>query len=232
MSKDAGCNPKILSLLEGKASTKQLVYRQTKEVFSLLKKTLSEIANELNTSICNVDKNVLVEYFDRGTFEAEIRFSGDALIFHMHTNAFLFERSHFTQQNSYIKDEFRNGYFGLIYMYNFLADSLRYNRVNDMGHLIGRLFVNREKHFFIDGEKQFNYIHNNPATDIISKDLIKEIIEKSIIYALDFDLTTPKFNDMRYVSVKEIRSISNDLKISTSKKLGFKMSTDKKEFPR
>ena len=232
MSKDAGCNPEILNLLEGKASTKQLVYRQTKEVFALLKQTLAKIANELNTSICNVDKAVIVEYFDRGTFEAEIRFSGDALIFHMHTNAFNFEKSHFTQQNSYIKNEPRNGYFGLIYMYNFLADSLRYNRVNDMGHLLGRLFINREKHFFIDGERKFNYIYNSPATDVISEKVLKEIIEKTIIYALDFDLTTPKFKDMRYVTVNEIRSISNELKISTSKKLGFKMSSDKKELPR
>ena len=56
-------------------------------------------------------------------------------------------------------------------------------------------------------------------------------IEKTIIYALDFDLTSPNFNDVQYVSVDQIRSISNDLKLSTSKKLGFKMASDKAKHP-
>ncbi|MCT4622667.1 MAG: hypothetical protein N4A46_03510 [Schleiferiaceae bacterium] len=232
MSKNTGCNPEILGLLAGKSSTKQLVFRQTKEVFMEFKKLLKTIAKELNDNICQIDKQVIVEFIDAGEYEAEIRFSGDALIFHMHTNAFTFDKSHFTHQNSYIKNEPLNGYFGLISMYNFLADSLRYNRVNDMGHLVGRLFVNREKHFFVDGKRQFAFMYNDPANDLVTEDLLRDVIEKTIVYALDFDLTSPNFNDVRIVTVNQIRSISNELKISTSKKLGVKMSSDTDNHPR
>ena len=189
---------------------------------------LKTITSELNSNICKIDKEVVVEYIDKGDFEAEIRFSGDALIFNMHTNVFTFEKSHFTNQNSYIKNEPLNGYFGLISMYNFLADSLRYNRVNDVGHLLGRLFINREKHFFVDGTRQFSFMYNDPSTDQTTPELLRDIIEKTIAYALDFDLTLPNFKDVQYVSVNQIRSINNELKMSTSKKLGFRMSSDKK----
>lgn len=229
--KESACNQDILNLLAGKASTKQLVFRQTKDVFKEFKALLKTIADELNSNICKIDKKVVVEYFDNGELEAEIRFSGDALIFHMHTNTFTFDKSHFTNQHSYIKKEPLNGYFGLISMYNFLADSLRYNRPNDVGHLLGRLFINREKHFFVDGKRQFAFMYNNPAEDIATEVTLRGIIEKTIIYALDFDLTSPNFNDVQYVSVDQIRSISNDLKLSTSKKLGFKMASDNAKHP-
>jgi hypothetical protein len=232
LKKDQKCNQDILNLLAGKASTKQLVFRQTKDVFKTFKELLKTIADELNSNICKIDKEVVVEYFDNGEFEAEIRFSGDALIFHMHTNSFTFDKNHFTSKNSYIKKEPLNGYFGLISMYNFLADSLRYNRINDIGHLVGRVFVNREKHFFVDGKRQFGFMYNSPETDLVTKETLRDVIEKTIIYALDFDLTSPNFNDVRMVSVSQIRSISNELKISTSKKLGFKMSTDKEQHPK
>lgn len=190
------------------------------------------ITKELNENICKIDKQVVVEYFDNGDYEAEIRFSGDALIFHMHTNIFSFEKSHFTHQNSYVKKAPLNGYFGLISMYNFLADSLRYNRVNDMGYLVSRLFINREKHFFVDGKRQFALMYNNPAKDVITTELLRDIIEKNIVYALDFDLTSPNFNDVQMVTVNQIRNISNELRLSTSKKLGFRMAADKTNHPR
>lgn len=230
--KDQKCNQEILDLLAGKASTKQLVFRQTKEVFKEFKALLKTIADELNSNICKIDKEVVVEYFDNGEFEAEIRFSGDALIFHMHTNSFTFEKNHFTNKHSYIKKEPLNGYFGLISMYNFLADSLRYNRVNDMGFLVGRVFVNREKHFFVDGKRQFAFMYNDPSKDKVTKESLRDVIEKTIVYALDFDLTSPNFNDMQAVTVNQIRSISNELKISTSKKLGFRMAADKEKNPK
>ena len=179
--KESACNQDILNLLAGKASTKQLVFRQTKDVFKEFKALLKTIADELNSNICKIDKKVVVEYFDNGELEAEIRFSGDALIFHMHTNTFTFDKSHFTNQHSYIKKEPLNGYFGLISMYNFLADSLRYNRPNDVGHLLGRLFINREKHFFVDGKRQFAFMYNNPAEDIATEVTLRGIIEKTII---------------------------------------------------
>lgn len=218
------CNQDILNLLAGKSSTKQFVYRQTKELFKEFKAVVSTVADELNANICKIDQEVVVEYYDRGDFEAEIRFSGDAIIFHMHTNVFTFEPSHMVWQNSYVKKEPLNAYFGLINMYNFLADSLKYSRPNDLGHLIGRLFVNREKHFFTEGNKQLSFLYRDLSNDVLDTNHMRVIIERAIINALDFDLTTPNFNDSRLVTVNQIQNVSNEMRIMTSKKLGFRFA--------
>ena len=84
----------ILKKLCLKAATKQAVYRTTKEVFEDLKVVLKEIAEDLDGQLCIIDKHVQVEYKDKGEFEAELRFSGDVLIFHFHSNTFHFDKSH------------------------------------------------------------------------------------------------------------------------------------------
>lgn len=218
------CNQDILKLLAGKSSTKQFVFRNTREQFKIFKEVIRNIASQLNENICKIDKEVVVEYFDRGDHEAEIRFSGDTIIFHMHTNIFTFEPSHFIWQNSYVKNNPMNAYFGVINMYNFLSDSLKYNRPNDYGQLIGRIFVNRENHFFMEGNKQFNFLYRDVAVDLLDKTKMKEIIEKSIMMALDFDLTTPPITESRVVTVNQIRNDSNEFRVRTSKKLGFRFS--------
>lgn len=226
MSDTPACNQKIIELLSTKSSTKQLVHRKTIEVFGLFKEQLKEIAERLNDHICNVDNSVVVEFKDRGEYEAEIRFSGDVIIFQMHSNVFTFDKSHSIWKNSYIREDNMRAYFGMINMFNFLSDSLKYNRLGDVGHLIGRIFVNKEDHFFVEGKRQFGYQFNNVAGDLLNASRIREIVEMSIIYALDFDLTTPDFSTHREVTVHQIQSMSNSLSNSTSKKLGFKFKSE------
>lgn len=225
MPKKPDCNPQILELLTTKSSTKQAVFRRSVEVFATFKKVLEQIAEELNSRVCSVDASVLVEYTDRGEYEAQIRFSGDVIIFQMHTNVFTFDKGHGVWKNSYIREDNMRAYFGMINMYNFLADSLKYNRLSDLGLLIGRAFVNVDGHFFVEGKRQFGYRFNNVAGDVIDEQRIRDIVETAIIYALDFDLTTPDFNSHREITVHQIQTMSNDLRVSTSKKLGFRFKS-------
>ena len=44
---------------------------------------------------------------------------------------------------SYVKEDKNRSYCGVIHLYNFLADSFKYNRLNDVGYLIGRVFIIR-----------------------------------------------------------------------------------------
>ncbi len=222
----APCNPRIIDLLSTKSSTKQLVFRRSTEVFIRFKKQLKQIADELNENICNVDASVVVDFKDRGEHEAEIRFSGDVIIFQMHTNVFTFEKTHGIWKKGYVREDNMRAYFGMINMFNFLSDSLKYNRLGDVGHLIGRVFVNKDDHFFVEGKRQFGYQFNNVDGDILSDDKIREIVEMAIIYSLDFDLTTPDFNSNRMITVHQIQEMSSDLRNSTSKSLGFKFRSD------
>ena len=79
----------ILKILQEKADVKQKIYDITLEVFNELKAVLKELASEINSELIGkVDERVLLEYKDKGTFEAELKVAGDVLIFNIHTNVF------------------------------------------------------------------------------------------------------------------------------------------------
>jgi len=112
----------ILKLLKEKACTKQKVYEITKEVFSEIQEILSAKATRLNAAVSDV--NVNIAYEESGDFDAKLKFSGDTLLFHMHTNIFDFEPSHQIHKTSYVKEDKMRSFCGIINIYNFLSDSL------------------------------------------------------------------------------------------------------------
>ena len=197
----------ILNKLCQKAATKQLVYRTSKDVFKELKIVLKEIAENLVGQFCTIDKHVQIEYKDKGEFEAELRFSGDVLIFHFHSNTFHFDKSHHIWNSSYAKtDEYRT-YCGVINIYNFLSDSFKYNRENDLGYLIGRIFINKEKHFFLEGKGRMSFLYNDFPNAVIDKVALKSILQEAILFAMDFELLTPPFNDVQVVTLNQIKEM-------------------------
>lgn len=225
MDENTPCNSKIIKLLEEKSSTKQKVYRKTDEVFTNLKEQLQLVAESLDTNICNVDNNVKVSHKDKGKYEAEIHFSGDVLLFNMHTNVFAFEKDNPLWKSGYIRQDRRRAYFGMVNIYNFLADSFRFNRQNDVGILLGRIFINHEGHFFVEGRRQLGFLYKDLANKCITEQDLRDIIETSMIYALEFDLTVPEFKDSMLVSLNQVQTLSNELHLKTSKNLGFRFHT-------
>ena len=214
----------ILKLLKEKACTKQKVYEITKEVFSEIQEILSAKATRLNAAVSDV--NVNIAYEESGDFDAKLKFSGDTLLFHMHTNIFDFEPSHQIQKTSYVKEDKMRSFCGIINIYNFLSDSLKYKRLNDAGFLIARLFINKDSHFFVEGDKELGFLFNDFINQQINKEYMDNIINYAMEYSLNFDLETPDFNDVKMVSIHEILEINNNHKIKTSKRLGFKFSHD------
>jgi hypothetical protein len=114
----------------------------------------------------------------------------------------------------------------MINVYNFLADSFKYNRVNDTGYLVARCFINNEKHFFIEGKRQLGFLYNNFASETIDNKKIRSILESTILYSMDFDLLTPPYDTMKELSVMDIFEVTNAVKIKTAKRLGFKFQAD------
>ena len=214
----------ILKLLKEKAYTKQKVYKITKEVFSKIQEILSDKATRLNTAVSDTDVNI--SYEESGDFDAKLKFSGDTLLFHMHTNIFDFESSHQIHKTSYVKKDKMRSFCGVINIYNFLSDSLKYNRLNDVGFLIARIFINKGSHFFVEGDKELGFLFNDFINQQINKEQMDNIINSAMEYSLNFDLETPDFNDVKMVSIHEILEINNNNKIKTSKRLGFKFSHD------
>ena len=213
---------KIIDLLQTNACAKQKVYRETKEVFVEFQKQLKEKSSVVNAEI--TDKDVQVIYSSAGDFEAKLRFSADTLLFHMHSNVFDFPLSHSIHKTKYVKEDILRSFCGVINIYNFLSDSFKYNRLNDAGYLIARVFINKEKHFFVEGDKQLGFLFNDFVNKQINIAEIEKIINESMIYALDFDLQLPNFNEVKVVSVHQILDMNNNHKLKTAKRMGYKLS--------
>ena len=216
----------IFQTVKDKSVLKQDVFNNISLNFKVLKQVLKEIGDDLSSRIESVDERIIVEYKDTGEFEAQLRVAGDILVFHMHTNVFKFDLQNSLWNTSYFKENGNRGYCGLINVYNFLNDSIKYNRVNDSGYMIGRVFVNAENHFIVEGKRQMGFLYNDIINSVIDKDKMKAIIQSAVMYTLDFDLLIPPYDQVKEVSVFEIQELSDKQKLKTAKRLGFQFKAD------
>jgi hypothetical protein len=216
----------IVTLLNSKAPVKQKVFDRTRAVFRKLKKILEEIEDEYNQEIKEDDKRINLKYEDRGEFVAQLKVAGDVLVFNMHSNAFEFDREHEIWKLPYSQENEFNTYTGVINIYNFLHDSFRYNRQQDIGYLVGRLFVNREGHFFVEGKRQKGMGVNHFGENVINDGVLKKIIEVAVFYSLSFDLLVPPYDDMKLVTLMQMNEEIMQSRNRTGKRLGFKYNAD------
>ena len=143
MNQNSVNSSELLRAFIKKASLKQEIYQKTFNVFRQFK-TQAERLITANSEIVNKSRyHLLFEYKERGDFQFELKFGSDILIFMMHTNVFEFPRDHEVMKTDYIRQDKLRSYCGNIMIFNFLADSFKYNRLNDIGYLIGRVFLNR-----------------------------------------------------------------------------------------
>lgn len=221
----------MFNIVSEKSVLKQDVFNNIILNFKILKQVLKEIADDLSRRIAQVDERVIIEYKETGEYEAQVRVGGDLLIFQMHTNVFKFDRENSLWKTSYLTKNENRGYCGIINMYNFLNDSFKYNRNNDLGYLVGRLFVNYENHFMVEGKRQLGFLYNDFINNVLDKDQLKSIIQSSIIYCLDFDLLVPNYDLIKEVSVRDVNQMIDDSRMRTGKRLGFvfKSNNDKAE---
>jgi len=211
----------IISQLKEKSVAKQKVFDHTKKAFKILKKELQDIVMSYNSELKNEDERILLEYRDRGMFETEVKVAGDLIIFNMHSNVFEFPRNHEIWKDSYYVDKPLLTYSGIINIYNFLADSFKYNRLEDLGYLIGRIFINKDGTFFIEGRRELGFNFPEFGKNDISVENTRIVIESAISYALKFDLLVPPYNDVKIVNVDLMKQRINKSKMQTGKRLGF-----------
>lgn len=216
----------ILSIINRKATMKQNIYDHIQEAFKSLKVVLQEIEKEYNKNLQKADKRILLEYKNRGIFQCELKVGGDLLVFILHSNVFEFDRDHGVWKTSYIKSSQYATYSGLISVYNFLADSFKYQRSEDLGYLIARIFVNKDKHYFVEGKRQMGYLHNTFGKEVIDKKAIRNIIESAILYTLQFDLLVPPYEAVKILNVEQINERQRQTPIQTAKRLGFSFNAD------
>ena len=218
---------KILAAIINKSTLKQHIFDNTFSTFNELKDVLFEIASELDDDLDGkLDKRVRIEYRDRGKFEAQLQIASDLLIFRMHTDVFEFDSNHVVWQNEYVRAERDNAYCGVIDIYNFLSDSFKFNRNADEGYLIGRIFINREKCYFVEGKRQTLVRPMAFGQEKITREALVSIMETAIHYAINFDLLVPSYEDNKRVTVDQFNSKMDNSKFTTGKRLGYEFNVD------
>jgi hypothetical protein len=144
----------------------------------------------------------------------------------MHSNVFQFDREHPIWKTPYAQKGPYHSYCGVISVYNFLSDSFKYNRNDDLGYLIGRIFINMDKCFFVEGKRQnaFGYRYFGEKT-ITPADLLL-IIETAILYAMEFDLLAPPYELVKLATVEQMNAKIENAKMQTGKRIGFQFRSD------
>ena len=227
MESQSELRSQIKELLVSKSGLKQQIFDNTNALFAELKDALHEFSTEIDEELDErIDKRIRIEYNDRGKFEAQIQIAGDLLLFVMHTNVFNFERDHRIWHNPYVQADKANSYCGVINIYNFLADSFKYKRAEDEGYLIGRIFVNRETKFFVEGKRQDRWKVDSFGGENVSREAILEILEKAMLYALGFDLLVPSYDTVKQVEAEQFLSRQENTRLQTGKRLGYEFRAD------
>jgi len=217
----------IQELLEKKATLKQDIFEDTKRQFDCFRKHIHQEVATLRLSV--VDERVRIHAVDKGDFEVQIYIGSDVLVYHMHTNVFRLPDENPHWKTEYMQKDKELGYFGIINIYNFLADSYLKNRLNDVGYLIGRIFVNKEEHFMVEGKGQLGFLFRDLQESKLSESIICNIIHVSFVHALEFDLYTPPYDMISKVSVSQMLEMHNNDQLSTGKRLGFKFEAENKD---
>ncbi len=216
----------ILGQLKNKASIKQIVYQVTRKVFDMMREEGKRIITELEVKIEEMETSIPIEYKESGDFEFSLKLGGDILIFHMQSNVITFNDDFPLMQKPYVQEDPTRKYFGHITVYNFLADSIRYNRLGDPGYLISRLLINKESHFFAEGSGQLNFLFQDLEQNVVTGDWLRLIIEKSISEAMENDLIGPKYPEIKSISLKQ--QLGQSLAAIRGEKIGFQMSAEDK----
>lgn len=210
-----------------KGNLKQNIYNNTLEAFETLKK--QALLFQKNWEEHYATKNDLIKVDIKVDIEHEFKleFSTDILLFMMHSNIFEFPRVHEINRLPYVKEDINRSYCGVIHIYNFLADSFRYNRINDSGYLIGRVFINNDNHFLIEGKREIGMIANNFSKNYFDDTAAANILDAGINYSIDFDLLTPSYENIKEISVLDILQTEiQSTTIKTAKRMGFRFSAD------
>lgn len=219
----------VLEALRTKGRMKQDVYARTRTFYSELHQVLTDVANDLQEQAKGIDERLSVALTDKTTTSCELKVAGDVIVFNMHTNVFKLDQSSPLWKSSYLEEDVMRGYFGVVNVYNFLNDSIQYDRDRDIGYLVARIFLNKDGHFFLQGKRQLGFLYNNLQDDVIEARVIQDMVHSIIAYVMEFDLLAPPYDQVQEVSLSELKGMYANQQMSTGKRLGFRSQADRED---
>ena len=230
MKKKAAKPEQILHFLDQRSRLKRDVFELGKERFAQLKKVLEDLLGYWAVEMEKRDSRLELRFIDRNEFECALVIAGDYLLFHLHTNVFrIDEDSASFPQSAYLKENPDRAYCATIHIYNFLADSFRFERNRDVGYLVARVFVNAEKHFFAEGISSIPTIFKHFSTAELDEKAMKDLLCTCILEALNFELIAPGFEHISEIAMSDAIRSSGLTGQRTSKRMGFRFGFERED---
>lgn len=216
----------IQRLLESKSTAKQVTYKNLLKAFNQLSGETKRIVEELQKKAHLTDEDVTLYFSEINEHEFHAKLAGDLLIFVLHTNVVTFDQEHPVMQDAYVQENELNRYFGQIMIYNFMADSLRFNRVNDPGYLVARILINHQNRFLVEADGQLGSIYSSISKAPLTDEDLNNIVKLALTFAIENDLMAPPFPDVRFITLYQ--KLEKTSELGAGQKIGFRMSYQNK----
>ncbi len=220
--------PDLADLLIEKAGLKQDIYAATLKSFTILSKVAEETVFRLQQPVGQKDPRIRLIFDRKSDFEFQIHVGGDVLVFIMHTNVFQLDPKNPLWKTAYLKKAPLNSYCGLINVYNFLHDSVFYNRLSDIGYLIGRVLINVEQKCLTEYLANGLTIDKSFARNNFNDAQAAVVVENFIRIAIGFDMYLPPMDQVAELTVDELIQATQSQQFKTGKRLGFQFSIQEK----
>lgn len=213
---------RIQQMLENKSTAKQVTYKRLLDAFEALVKESKRVTAELKKRTKPGDTDVTVDFKRINDHEFNVKVAGDMLVFVLHTNIVTFDDSHEVMKDPYIRAAEINRYFGQIMIYNFMSDSLKFNRLNDPGYLLARLLINHDGRYIIEGEGKLGVVFSHISDAPINETELGILVKLSLMLAIENDLMAPPYPQVKFITLHQ--KIEKTLELGAGEKIGFRMS--------
>jgi hypothetical protein len=212
----------IQQMLENKSTAKQITYKILISAFETLAKESRRVVGELKKKVKPSDQDVTVDFKRINEHEFQVKLAGDLLIFVVHTNIVTFGEEHDVMKDPYIKLNEFNKYFGQIMIYNFMSDSIKFNRVNDPGYLLARLLVNHEGRYIVEGEGKLGVVYSHISPSPITEHDLNILVKLALTLAIENDLMAPPYPQVKFITLYQ--KLEKTQELGAGQKIGFRMS--------
>jgi hypothetical protein len=216
----------IVSKLQTTSKLKYNLFESTEKLFGELEIICRELMQEI-TEKNKEEKPIPLKVEKINDYEFIFRIGGDVLIFILQSNIVRLPDDTYLSKSKYLKKDVTLRYFGQILIYNFLSDTLTFGRLEDPGYLIGRILLNRENKFFLEGDRKivFNFpeLKDNP----VSKEKMRDLVEQLVVSVLENDLLAPAFQDIMLISYHQ--KLEHTSSMGNPQKIGFDLFAKNRE---
>lgn len=213
----------IISVVGPKAQLHKKVQQCVAEGFETLCSELQNMASEYAEAL---GPDVTVRFERRANHVALFTLDTDVLVFVQLTDAFYFDRDNQAHKTQYVKDDPTRATVGIVNVYNFMTDSFKYDRDEDLGYLVARIFVNAEQAFFVEGKRQRGVGVDHFGEQKADADAWRRFAETALKYAVESDPLVPPYEMLLQADMATLKSYILASKTKTAKRLGFGFNAD------